>query len=122
MSEVVQSDKLEHEDDDNPENFVPVTSGAGSLLSVKQKVEYVMRLKDRGFIELEEGDNVLALYDFNNVKTNERVLIFLIDESQFMYITKSFDEDFEVLRSGTYEHSDIEGDTSITDVVDKLVE
>lgn len=100
--------KLTREDDDAPENFVRVEKGPGSLLRAKRKIEHVMKIKDRQFIDLQDGDNVLALYDFLNVKTNERVLVFLIEETRYMYMTKEFEDDFEVLFAGTYEHPDNE--------------
>jgi len=108
------------QDDDDPKNFKTVSNGAGSLLRIKQNIEHVMKIKDRSFIELETGEGVLVLYDFLNIKTEERTLIFLIEESQYMYMTKDFDKEFEVLRTGTYEHSNIEKDSNITQAIEDL--
>ena len=108
------------EDDDDPKNFGMVEHGAGSLLRVKRKIDHVMEIKDRQFIELEPEDNVLVLYDFFNSKTVERVLIFLIEDRRYMYMTKEFSDDFEILYNGTYEQKTNED--ADEEIVDALFE
>lgn len=113
-----QQSSEQREDDDAPENFHMVEKGAGSLLRVKKKIEHVMGIKDRQFIELEPEDNILVLYDFLNSKTTERVLILLIEEKRFMYMTKEFDDEFEVLFRGTYEQKPTTDDEEVNAIFD----
>lgn len=90
-------------DIDNVDNFEPLKKSCGSLFKTRDKTPHMMKIPEQKFFDIEKNEVLLVLHGFRNKVTDERVFIFLYNESKYMYITDDIEKEFEKVHTGSTE-------------------